>query len=198
MPRIHYNTLSRRSALQALYMADVMGITPDRAIDGGHVPAEASLDDYAKRLVYGVAGHISQIDADIARFSKNWAIDRMPVVDRAVLRLAIFEMYYVDEVPVSVSINEAVELAKEFGGEDDSHRFVNGVLGRCARVLSGQVSDGDDEACDGRDDAESFDSCATDAEAFSSTETPSDAEVSFDAQTPSDGVAEAAADASAE
>ena len=73
------------------------------------------------------------VDRIISVSSQNWAIDRMPVVDRSILRLAAFELKYVDDVPVSVSINEAVELAKEFGGEDDSHRFVNGILGRIAR-----------------------------------------------------------------
>ena len=58
----------------------------------------------------------------------------MPVVDRAILRIAVYEMLYVDEVPVSVAINEAVELAKMYGGEDESSRFVNGVLGRIARA----------------------------------------------------------------
>ena len=70
----------------------------------------------------------------IGESSQNWAIDRMPVVDRSVLRLAVYEMRYVDDVPQSVAINEAVELAKAFGGEDDSHRFVNGILGRLARL----------------------------------------------------------------
>ena len=62
----------------------------------------------------------------------------MPVVDRAILRLAVYEMTYVDEVPVSVTINEAVELAKAYGGEDDSSRFVNGVLGRIAAGIDAE------------------------------------------------------------
>ena len=65
----------------------------------------------------------------------------MPVVDRALLRLAVYEMVYVDDVPVSVAINEAVELAKIYGGEDESSRFVNGVLGRIARTMEGTASD---------------------------------------------------------
>jgi len=68
--------------------------------------------------------------------SENWAVERMPIVDRMILRVAVFEMVYCDQVPVSVSINEAVELAKAFGGEDDSPRFVNGVLGRIARSMA--------------------------------------------------------------
>lgn len=59
----------------------------------------------------------------------------MPATDRCLLRQTVYEMEYVDDVPISVSINEAVELAKEFGGEDDSHKFVNGVLGKIAKQI---------------------------------------------------------------
>ena len=77
----------------------------------------------------------------LASTSENWSVDRMPVVDRALLRLAVYEMVYVDDVPVSVAINEAVELAKAYGGEDESSRFVNGVLGRIARTMEEADSD---------------------------------------------------------
>ena len=109
------------------------------------------MDDYARSLVLGVASHAARIDSAISGRSQNWAIDRMPVVDRCVLRLAVFEMMFADDVPVSVSINEAVELAKEFGGEDDSHRFVNGVLGRIAKDIEGKG----ENASDGVGSAES-------------------------------------------
>lgn len=69
----------------------------------------------------------------------------MPIVDRSILRLAAYEMMYVDDVPVSVSINEAVELAKDFGGEDESPRFVNGVLGRIAKRLEDAAAASDSE-----------------------------------------------------
>jgi N utilization substance protein B len=71
----------------------------------------------------------------ITSTSENWSLERMPLVDLNILRLATFEMLYLDDVPQSVSINEAVELAKNFGGEDDSSRFVNGVLGRIAVII---------------------------------------------------------------
>ena len=78
--------------------------------------------------------HLDEVDRRIVSASENWTMDRMPVVDRSLLRLAACEMCYVDDVPVSVSINEAVNLAKEFGGEN-SPRFVNGILGRIAIQL---------------------------------------------------------------
>lgn len=133
MAKRHERTLARRGALQVLYQSEIIGVPADKVIEDGLVPAEAMSDGYARTLVLGAVAHASEIDGLIGSCSRNWALDRMPVVDRSILRLAVFEMRYVDDVPVSVSINEAVELAKEFGGDDDSHRFVNGILGRLAR-----------------------------------------------------------------
>lgn len=96
---------------------------------------EAPLSDYSLKLIEGVEGNASQIDAIITDAAKNWTLDRMPVMDVVITRIALFEMLYVDDVPVSVSINEAVELAKRFGGEDDSPKFVNGMLGSVARHM---------------------------------------------------------------
>ena len=81
-----------------------------------------------------VSSHLKEIDAAIDRYSVNWKISRLPGVDLAILRLALAEMYYLDDIPVSVSINEAVELAKKYSTEK-SARFVNGVLGSAARSL---------------------------------------------------------------
>lgn len=129
----HERSLARRCALQVLYQGEILNKPADQVVDEGLVPDEAGMGDYARMLIMGVSSHKSELDRIIGASSQNWAIDRMPVVDRSILRLAVFELKYVDDVPVSVSINEAVELAKEFGGEDDSHRFVNGILGRIAR-----------------------------------------------------------------
>lgn len=151
MAKRHERTLARRSALQALYQSEILGVPADKVLEGDLLPSEAVMDDYARSLVLGVASHAARIDSAISGRSQNWAIDRMPVVDRCVLRLAVFEMMFADDVPVSVSINEAVELAKEFGGEDDSHRFVNGVLGRIAKDIEGKG----ENASDGVGSAES-------------------------------------------
>lgn len=129
----HERSLARRCALQVLYQSEILNKPADQVVEEGLVPDEAGMGDYARMLIMGVSSHKTQLDRIISVSSQNWAIDRMPVVDRSILRLAAFELKYVDDVPVSVSINEAVELAKEFGGEDDSHRFVNGILGRIAR-----------------------------------------------------------------
>ena len=84
--------------------------------------------------------HQTEIDASLADISEHWAVSRMPLVDRNILRLAVYEILYVDDIPDSVSINEAVEMAKSYGGEDSS-KFVNGVLGRLAEIRSGDVKE---------------------------------------------------------
>lgn len=132
----HQRTNSRRCALQVLYQSSILEKDPDQLVEDGNLIDETrSLDDYALSLLSGCAEHFDELDKRIDAASENWALKRMPVVDLMLLRLATYEMIYVDDVPVSVSINEAVNLAKEFGGEDDSPRFVNGILGRIAVVL---------------------------------------------------------------
>lgn len=112
-----------------------------------------SLPSYAANLVQGVEAHKTEIDQKLGAASENWTLERMPIVDRAIMRMAVFEMLYQDDVPVSVSINEAVELAKEFGGEDDSARFANGILGRIARADEEGVAEEGAPADDAADDA---------------------------------------------
>jgi N utilization substance protein B len=102
-----------------------------------HIPQQPSLDalTYAERIVQGVQAHQADIDALIVEHSDRWAIQRMPVIDRNLLRMGLYELLWEEEVPVAVAINEAVELAKALS-TDDSGRFVNGVLGRIAEEAS--------------------------------------------------------------
>lgn len=131
----HDRTEARRLAVQVLYQSEILERDPKAIIEEGCLVDETQLlSKYAKRLIEGSTDNKEAIDAEIVEASENWALDRMPVVDRSLLRMAAFEMYHVDEVPISVTINEAVNLAKEFGG-DDSPRFVNGILGRIATKI---------------------------------------------------------------
>ena len=139
----HERRRAREDALSLLYSSDIMESDPIALIESGEFPADIEMGEYAESLVRGVVEHREDIDARLAATSENWAVERMPVVDRALLRLAVYEIVYVDDVPVSVAINEAVELAKVYGGEDESSRFVNGVLGRIARTLEGADPDGE-------------------------------------------------------
>lgn len=172
-PRIHERTRDRISAVQVLYTSELTGKSPSELLDCGlclvarEAPAdeadaaeagafgrieEGTLTDYALALIRGVEANQAQVDERIEAASENWALSRMPIVDRSILRLATFEMAYMDDVPVSVTINEAVELAKDFGGEDESPRFVNGVLGRIAVQLEERVQAANEE---GAQDGES-------------------------------------------
>lgn len=135
----HERTEARRLALQVLYQSEMVEKAPSAILaDKAYVAEEGVPSAYAERLLRGVEEHREEIDDQLRTASENWTLSRMPAVDRALLRMAACEMLYVDEVPLSVSINEAVELAKRFGGGDDSHRFVNGILGRIARGIEAE------------------------------------------------------------
>jgi transcription antitermination protein NusB len=140
---------ARRLALDVLYEAEIRDELPVETLaahqrDGWVVPSAVDDEDdmvaeapspeataYARVLVEGVQEHQADIDALIARFADRWAIERMPVVDRTLLRMGIFELLWRDDIPTAVAINEAVELAKSLS-TDESGRFVNGLLGRVA------------------------------------------------------------------
>jgi len=100
-----------------------------------HQLAEAGLTgdraDFARQLVNGVLAHQHAIDAEIATASTHWRMDQMAKVERSVLRLATYELLFSQDVPIKAAINESIELAKTFGG-DEAGRFVNGVLGKIA------------------------------------------------------------------
>ena len=118
---------SRERALALLYEAEQRLITPPAAlIDQLPVPPEA----FAGELVVGVSDHLDEIDDLLRRFSVSWPLERMPALDRALLRLGTYELVFTD-VPVGACISEAVELAKRYS-TDDSHKFVNGMLARVA------------------------------------------------------------------
>ena len=137
---------AREFALQALYQADLTAVSGTAALDHlwsglvdgegleGQRPAESEEVEFAQRLVLGVVEDGERIDAMIDEASTNWRLARMPLVDRNILRLAAFELMSCTDIPASVSINEAVELAKRFGTAD-SKAFVNGIVDRLGRTL---------------------------------------------------------------
>ena len=135
---------AREFALKAMYQVDVSGGTCAQALAGlwkglldgasEEKVAEADEIDFASRIVGAADEKRQDIDDLIEKSSKNWRLNRMPVVDRNILRLATAELLFFDDVPVSVTINEAVELAKRFG-DKDSRAFVNGILDRIASIL---------------------------------------------------------------
>ncbi|WP_049564416.1 transcription antitermination factor NusB [Streptomyces sp. SBT349] len=125
---------ARKRALQILFEADQRGVpATDVLADWARLALgddrQPPVSAYTRELVEGYAGHTERIDELIAQYTVSWPIDRMPVVDRNILRLATFELIWEDGTPDAVVLDEAVQLAKEFS-TDDSPAFVNGLLGR--------------------------------------------------------------------
>jgi len=124
-------------ALQALCEIDSAGHDPEIVMD--HLLAEINLAEanraFVRELVNGVLCNQEEIDEHIRYFAPAWPLEQLALVDRSILRLAIYEMLLGSETPVKIAINEAVELAKVFGSESSS-RFVNGVLGAVSTLVS--------------------------------------------------------------
>ncbi len=121
---------ARERALGLCYEREARAITAVELLDG----LPAAPDAYAAELVRGVEEHLPELDALLGEYSEHWTVDRMPAVDRAVLRLGCFELAHEPEVPTAVVISEAVELAKQYSTEK-SGRFVNGLLARIAEQV---------------------------------------------------------------
>jgi len=133
-------TRARRQALQILYQREITEQTVTEIFrtrtysDEGGIPSE-----FCRELALGAEANLEAIDHEIEATSEHWSLMRMPVVDRNILRLAVYEIMFGTDVPDAVAINEAVEMAKTYGG-DDSPKFVNGVLGRIAEVRGVDLS----------------------------------------------------------
>jgi len=127
---------ARELALTALFQWDLVKQNPytalERAFTEEALPGGSQ--EFARRLVSGTLEHIEAIDQEISWHLEDWRLERLANVDRNILRIAVFELLYLADVPLSVAINEAVELAKVYGGPDSS-KFINGVLGRIAEKL---------------------------------------------------------------
>ncbi|HPC46714.1 MAG TPA: transcription antitermination factor NusB [Deltaproteobacteria bacterium] len=124
-------TRSREAALQYLYQVDITNSHSEQAMEDffGHFVEDADLVPYARELIRGVCGNLEGIDELIESASTNWKVSRMSATDRNILRIAVYEMVYRDDVPYRVVINEAIEIAKRFGSSK-LPSFANGVLDR--------------------------------------------------------------------
>ncbi len=130
----------REWALQFLYQAEFSGQRRPEAVEGfwSHFQNEGASPAYLQELVVGVGAHLDELDAFIVRFSEHWRLERMTIVDRNLLRLAIYELLYQPRIPPKVVINEAVELAKRYGSEA-SGAFVNGILDQVRLAVGREV-----------------------------------------------------------
>ena len=121
---------ARERALALMYEAETKSMTPAEVIDALPLPPEP----FAAELLVGVGDHADEVDATIRAYAKGWTLERMPALDRALLRIGVYELSYTPEVPTGAVISEAVELAKTFS-TDDSGKFVNGMLSAVAADL---------------------------------------------------------------
>jgi transcription antitermination protein NusB len=138
-PPIHFKRMGRELAMQYLFQCDVNGepakqetmtIFWEQAESSGAFPENRHFRKakaYAEKLIVGVTNDLPKIDGTIAEFSEKWELERMAVVDRNILRVAIFELTSCPDIPPLVSIDEAIEISKEFGAEK-SGMFINGIL----------------------------------------------------------------------
>jgi N utilization substance protein B len=123
---------ARKRALDLLYASELRGEPATEALDRAIGEGEGPTNPYTAVLVRGVSEHRTRIDEVLASYSEGWTLDRMPAVDRNVLRLGVYELLYVDDVPDAVAVSEAMALVRDLS-TDDSPQFVNGILGAVLR-----------------------------------------------------------------
>src|SRR3954471_17113586 len=132
---------ARKRAFDLLFEADQRGTAPLDTLNDWLRRSDPPVQDYAREIVEGVAGNLPRLDEAISSTAREWSLERMPSVDRAILRLATYELLCRDDVPVAVVIDEAVELAKSLS-TDDSPAFVNGVLARVKEMRPAPSAEG--------------------------------------------------------
>ncbi|CAA9387296.1 transcription antitermination factor NusB [uncultured Nocardioides sp.] len=123
---------ARKRALDILFAAELRSLDAVAALDGAIAEGEGPTNEYTAVLVRGVAAHRERIDELLSDYAEGWTLDRMPAVDRNVLRLGLYELLYADDVPDPVAVTEAMALVRELS-TDESPAFVNGVLGNLMR-----------------------------------------------------------------
>ncbi|MGZ8742797.1 MAG: transcription antitermination factor NusB [Nocardioides sp.] len=123
---------ARKRALDILFECEVRGTSPGDTLDDRIVAAEPPVNEYTVTLIRGFVEHQARIDELISTYAQGWSLERMPAVDRNVLRLGVLEILFVDETPDAVAVSEAMNLVRDLS-TDDSPAFVNGVLGTILR-----------------------------------------------------------------
>jgi N utilization substance protein B len=138
MPKITRRK-SRENAIILLYQKDLL----DKKISdilNNDLLVGREYDEFTLRLINGVDSHRKEIDKMIKDVVENWTLERIAIIDRNILRVAIYEMLYEDEIPLKVSVDEAIEISKSLGQKEDTPKFVNGVLGKILSNINSQIS----------------------------------------------------------
>ncbi|PGV64919.1 transcription antitermination factor NusB [Bacillus cereus] len=125
---------ARERAMQALYQMDITGELEPKVAAENTLDEGEETNEFLESLVVGFVDNKEEIDAAIRQNLKKWKLERISIVDRSILRVAVYEMKYMEEIPHNVTINEAIEIAKTFGDEE-SRRFINGVLSNIKDTL---------------------------------------------------------------
>jgi len=125
-------TKARKRALDVLFECEVRGLPLGQTLDERVIAADPPVNEYTVRLIRGIAEQQGRIDDLLATYAQGWSLDRMPAVDRNALRIGVYEVLYVDEVPDAVAVSEAMSLVRDLS-TDESPGFVNGVLGNIVR-----------------------------------------------------------------
>ncbi len=132
---------ARETALQVLFEIELGGGEAEKVLQRTIQEKELNGTDaaFTRQIVHGVLENITSVDDIISRLSREWDVKRLAHVDKALLRIALFEILYLPDIPNNASINEAIELAKIYGG-DDSPKFINGILGKVVENTSEYIS----------------------------------------------------------
>jgi N utilization substance protein B len=124
---------ARRRALEILFEAEQRGTTPDEGITSRRTSTEQVINPYTVEIIHGVIAEQERIDEILSSYAQGWTLDRMPAVDRSILRIGAWELLFNDDVPDGVAVAESVTMAKELS-TDASPEFVNGLLGRIQQL----------------------------------------------------------------
>jgi len=124
---------AREKALFYLYQSDLLKMNVDELIQKD-LKYKKEIDQFTLKLINGVKNNLNSLNEIINTYSTNWQIDRMSILDRNMLRIALYELIYEQEIPLKVTINEAIEISKKYGGEE-SGKFINGILGKAIEKI---------------------------------------------------------------
>lgn len=124
---------ARRRALDILFEAEQRAVSPVEALQGRREKTDTVINEYSVEIIEGVMAYGAQIDEFLSTYSQGWTLDRMPSVDRMILRVGAWELLYNDDVPDTVAVSEAVQLATMLS-TDESPAFINGLLGRLQQL----------------------------------------------------------------
>ena len=129
---------AREKAIILLYQKDLLKKSPVEIVENDQLVGKV-FDEFSLKLINGVTGNLKEIDGIIKATVQNWSLNRIAVIDRNILRVAIYEMLHEDDIPLKVSVDEAIEISKNLGQKPDTPKFINGILGKFLNNISDDI-----------------------------------------------------------